>query len=405
MKQRHILGETVYRIPPVPKYDFSGMECWLEDLAKEGLLLRKDGFFAGIASFDCQEPQTVKYRLEAAQKKGGILSEDGGEPSDEQIELGEKYNWDYLTRWGEFHIYRSGDSAARELNTDAEVQAIALNAVKKRQRGWLFYSVFWLILYPLLRTKGCLLSLAIGVGSGGMLVGLFLTLLWVADDIQAFAHLKRVQKALRNEGDYPDSPDWRKRAVPYFARKIVKLLLVVLLIAVLGRTLGGQLSKEGKIPLDDYGGTLPFATLRELSGGTHYRRDGMLGLSVNCVEEKTDWLAHSISYNECANYTGTDGKSGGGGLYVDYFELRNETLAKLLFREICRLDRRKNRAEPMSAPELRADEAAAYRSELHFPTLVFRRGNTVVRAYFYQVGESGKIPTETWMNAICESVA
>ena len=405
MKRRYIPGQKVYRIPPVPKYDFSGMENWLSDLAQEGLFLRKDGLFAGIASFECREPQTVQYRLEAAQQKGGIFSEDGGEPSDEQLELGEKYHWDYIARWGEFHIYRSSDSTDRELNTDAEVQAIALNAVKKRQRGWLFASVYFLILYPLLRMRGCLLSMAVGAGVGRMLTWLCLTILWMADAIQAFVHLKRVQKALRNEGKYPDSSDWRKRAVPYFARRILKILLIALLIAVLLRTLGVELTHEEDIPIEAYGDTLPFATLRDISGGENYERISMgHEMGINSVEEKQNRFSHSISYNEHASYTLSDGRMGSGGLYVDYVALKDERLARRMVRELYRIDKRKKNVEPLSAPALQADETIVYRNELHFPTVIFRKGSTVVRAYFYQTTGDRVISMETWMGMICDSV-
>ena len=36
----------VLRLPPCPDYDVEGTECWLTDLAREGLLLKKDGLFA-----------------------------------------------------------------------------------------------------------------------------------------------------------------------------------------------------------------------------------------------------------------------------------------------------------------------------------------------------------------------
>ena len=114
---------------PCPDYDVEGTECWLTDLAREGLLLKKDGLFAGVAVFERAVPQRVQYRLEAAQKDTGLLG-DGYEPDPEQVELCAQYGWEYVARRGEFYIYRSHDPAARELNTDPAVQALALKAVK-----------------------------------------------------------------------------------------------------------------------------------------------------------------------------------------------------------------------------------------------------------------------------------
>ena len=106
----------VYRLPPCPAYDVEGMESWLCALAWEGLLLRKDGFHAGVAVFEKAAPRRVKYRLEAAQENTGFFG-DGYAPDAEQVELCEEYGWEYVARRGEFYIYRSDDPTARELNT------------------------------------------------------------------------------------------------------------------------------------------------------------------------------------------------------------------------------------------------------------------------------------------------
>ena len=104
----------VLRLPPCPDYDVESTECWLTDLAREGLLLKKDGLFAGVGVFERAVPQRVQYRLEAAQKDTGLLC-DGYEPDPEQVELCAQYGWEYVARRGEFYIYRSHDPAAREL--------------------------------------------------------------------------------------------------------------------------------------------------------------------------------------------------------------------------------------------------------------------------------------------------
>lgn len=141
---------TVYRRPPCPSYDVEGTEAWLTDLAREGLLLESDGFFAGFAAFEKTAPTRVKYRLEAAQKHASLWSEDGGEPDEAQVELCAQYRWEYVARHGQFYIYRSDDPSARELNTDPKVQALALNAVKKRLVSDLTSLLVWTVLYPLL---------------------------------------------------------------------------------------------------------------------------------------------------------------------------------------------------------------------------------------------------------------
>ena len=43
--------KLVHRLIPCPQYDVSGMECWLSDMASQGLLLQQDGFFAGVVVY------------------------------------------------------------------------------------------------------------------------------------------------------------------------------------------------------------------------------------------------------------------------------------------------------------------------------------------------------------------
>ena len=143
-------GRHVYRLAPCPAYDVEGMEGWLSDMSREGLFLVKDGFFGGFATFEYDEPREVKYRLEAAQKSTSMWAENEGEPDPEQVELSKKYSWDYIAKRGDFYIYRSYEPGARELNTDPQVQALALNAVRKRQISAVFSLLFWTVLYPVL---------------------------------------------------------------------------------------------------------------------------------------------------------------------------------------------------------------------------------------------------------------
>ena len=148
----------VLRLPPCPDYDVEGTECWLTDLAREGLLLKKDGLFAGVAVFERAVPQRVQYRLEAAQKDTSLLG-DGYEPDPEQVELCAQYGWEYVARRGEFYIYRSHDPAARELNTDPAVQALALKAVKSRSVSAAIYAALWILVFllaPILKRVGLL---------------------------------------------------------------------------------------------------------------------------------------------------------------------------------------------------------------------------------------------------------
>jgi hypothetical protein len=407
MKKQYKIGQHIYRIPPCPAYDISGMENWLSDLAEEGWFLMQDGFFAGIATFEYGEPRKVKYRLEAAQRRSGILSDNDNEPDPEQVELSKKYSWEYVAKRKDFYIYRSFDPSARELNTDPEVQALALNAVKKRQGSALFSSVFFLLIYPVLLTRGCLLLSTISMGTWRMVLVLLLAALMIVDEVRAFVHLRMIQKSLTHNGCYNPEPDWRKNAAPYFIRKIIKTMLTVFLVFAFLQNWGMSVTNEKKIPIDEYSGTVPFATIRDFAGeGSSEYTLTMKGLNMgfNTIEEKSDWVApRCIEYNEHATIKTFDGKNIAGGLYIDYCELRNPQLAKVIAREFYRLDKMKG-VELTDTPDLQADYVISYFDHLHFPTVVIQKDNIVVKAYFFQTSENYTMPIEEWAKMICDSL-
>jgi len=408
MKKQYKNGQHIYRIPPCPAYDISGMENWLSDLAEEGLLLMQDGFFAGVATFEYREPQHVKYRLEAARKKTGMWLDDDGEPDPELVELSKKYSWEYVAKRKDFYIYRSFDPSTRELNTDPEVQALALNAVKKRQGIALFSSVFLLLIYPILLTRGCLLLTTIKMGTWWMALVLLLAVLMIIDDVRAFIHLKNIQKSLMYNGCYSPESDWRKNAAPYFIRKIIKTVLAVLLVFVFLQNWGMSITKEKKIPIEEYNGTIPFATIQDFAGeGSSEYTHTMMGLNMgfNTIEDKSDWIApRCIEYNEHASVKNSDGKIIEGGLYIDYCELRNANLAKVIAQEFYRHDKMKKEVELTNTPALQADYVIAYFDNFHFPTVIIQKDNIVVKAYFFQTSKNYMIPFEEWAEMISESL-
>ena len=67
--------KTVRRYPPCPDYDVEAMESWLSDMADQGLVLSRDGFFFGFGYFEKTEPKKMRYRLEGSKHTSGALSE------------------------------------------------------------------------------------------------------------------------------------------------------------------------------------------------------------------------------------------------------------------------------------------------------------------------------------------
>lgn len=399
-----------YRLPPCPAWDVEGTESWLTDQAARGLILAQDGFFAGVAVFERREPQAVRYRLEAAQRAGGPLSDDA--PDGEAVELGEALGWRYVTRRGEFYIYVSSAPGSRELNTDPAVQALALRAVTRRQWGNLFDLLFWLILYPLLLGRGKFLLApvltAIGIGSGVWLWGVLLAVWLAAGAVGQAVHLSRFRRRLARGEAVNHGKDWRHSTLRYWISRGLKLVLVLAWLCVMLSQWSASVLDEDEIPLADYAGDPPFATMADFAPGD-YRTENY-GFA-NTVRVWRDWLSPvNFSWDEIAAVTRPDGSVLEGSLTVDYHETRWVWAAERLAKEYQATDRRQaksarnDRYAVLTLPDLGVDEAAAYRDSLGYATVVLRKGTTVVHARFYQTSASYTMELAAWAGVLAASL-
>lgn len=165
--------------------------------------------------FERGEPRFAKYRLEAAQKSTSMWAEDGGEPDPEQVELSQRYAWEYIAKRGDFYIYRSFERGARELNTDPEVQALALDAVKKRRAGEAVQLLVWVVLYAACAVRGLLLTV-IEVRTWLFLLTAGFVLWAVADSVSAFVHPLRCgsrSSRTASGAEAPSVPEQRPRGL------------------------------------------------------------------------------------------------------------------------------------------------------------------------------------------------
>lgn len=398
-------GRHTYRLPPCPAYDVEGMESWLSGLAQEGLFLARDGFFCGIATFERGNPRLAKYRLEAAQKSTSMWAEDGGEPDPEQVELSERYAWEYIAKRGDFYIYRSFEPGARELNTDPEVQALALDAVKKRRAREVLQLLIWITLYAACALHGLLLTV-IEVRTWFFLLTAGFVLWVIADSAAAFVHLGRLQKKLKSGLPLDTDKDWKKRTFRYRGKNLLQITLGIALVCIFLHNWSASVLDEDKVPLGEYTGELPFATMMDFAGEEKDRSTmtGM-GSGFNYVREWSDWLApRCIEYSEHARVTLPDGHVLDGGLYIDYYETLSHSLAKTLAKEWLRADRSEKNFELMKTPELGADYTAAYYNNIHFPTIILQKGTVAVRVSFYQTSENYTMDFEAWTALIADSI-
>lgn len=397
--------KRLYRLPPCPDYDVEGTESWLEDMARAGWLLAQDGIFLGVVAFERAQPQTLRYRLAAAKEPTGLFSDSMGYPDREEQDLSAQLGWQYVGTRGDFYIYRSADPAARELDTDPAVQALALEAVRKRQRSRLTTSVLWLILYPLAHMKGMVALPLVEIGAPYLM--LWALAFWaLAKSGAEYFHLRKLKKQLSAGESLTHRADWQRRQKGRRTLGALNLALWVLTLTLLFRAWDHY--ENSTVPIADYTDTPPFATMADFAGeGAVYRLDtmpdysGVVTWSNFVAPENIKWAQHD-------SFARPDGSTFDGGYYVNYHRLSGEALARLVAEEYARKDKadygRMDHFTEVELPDdLPVDEARAYRAL--WPTVVLRKGNVVVHAELYQTGDEGTdLDLAEWAAILAESI-
>ncbi|MBR5490397.1 MAG: DUF2812 domain-containing protein [Oscillospiraceae bacterium] len=388
----------IHRPIPCPSYDILRMESWLEHMAKEGYFLSRDGFFMGFADFEKAAPRIVKYRMQAARNAKSIF--DDGEPDQEEEEFHDAFGWEYVARRGEFHIYQCCDPHAPELNTDPYIQAQTLKAAIKKARGQVIYQLLLFIVYPLLAARTGVIQAAIAAGSFFTFLSIFL-FIWLAyNEIKSIVALNRLKKSLAN-GQMEAPEPWQGGAWKYIAARWLQsglfIVWVILIFAVFLRAF------DMERPLNEFESDPPFATLNEIFfEGDNYEPYNFMDVT-NYFEQTSAPLIspNTIIWREAAYFTMPDGSRQGGNLTVYYFEMSHDLLAKLLCRELAAENKSSKRYSPLSSAHIDADYADVY-TEL-FPSMLIRKGNTVIKASFFPYNEA-EVPLELWTKIIADSI-
>ena len=397
--------KTVFRLAPCPSFDVAGTEQWLEDMSRQGLHLSREGFFGLLVTFEKGQPKAVRYRLEASAEGTSMWTKHDGYPSPSSMELHEALGWEYISNRGEFHIFRTEDPKAPETDTDPNVRALALEKVKARLKSSCVSLVLWTVLYPAIVFRGTFFLTALELGTWSFLAGLLLILWGLVDAVRRVILLKRMQRQLRETGQLEKSSRSGRSMALYYGKRAVKAVLIVLWFGHLFFYLSDTAMDSRRVPLSQYQSLIPFATIEDFAGGDVVsRREIMTGMGFNTILERSDVLApRCIDYWESSGITTEDGSSISGGLTVDYFEARTDWLAKALASELHRRDRWEKNYTPLDVSVPGVDFAVVYRNDIHFPTVILRKGNIVLRGYFYQSG-GNDIPLETWVSILAESI-
>lgn len=377
-----------YRIPPCASHDIPAMESWLEDMASQGLHLASDGFFMGLATFEEGPPRREKFRLEATNTNGGLLSEEYS-PKDDAVELHRQMGWVYRARRGQFHIYASEDPNAPELNTDPQVQAITMAALTKHLRRSLVSTLSLMSVYALLYFGDLVISAAIYLGTWRVALFAGLVLWDLGRQVRTLVVLSRCLRRLQGGDPLPHRRDYRRRGMRYLAGGAVRKMLWAVLVCTVLTVLLPHLTEERYATLEAFPEPFPFATLEDLYPGAEVDRQN--GILESNAAVWSDFLApENCDFTEYAGLT-REGQRFDCYLTVNYHRTRYEWTARLLAKEFISqaganfFEQTLSKlfgGEPVILTEFdlpQADYAAYYYKDLSDPYLVLVRDNVVLR--------------------------
>lgn len=391
--------KSTYRLPPCPSYDIEGTESWLESMAQRGLFLSEEGWIDGVLRFDMSEGKKVRYRLDAAPTSTSLFSS-GNEPDKEAVEIAEASGWKYLRKYGQFYVYMAEDADAPELNTDPAVQAMALDMVRKRERSDTFTLFFWLFVYPLVRIFGYpMMVLVVALGLPIAVLGMLVVALEVYSHGRKLLHLRRLRKRLSSGEELDHHKPWEKGANRYRAVQLLIWIFAIVWIVLLLRYWGDDITDADKIPLEEYTGTIPCATMTDMGVEGSFQLDET-GYGGSEIQVWSSLLTPTaVDLRQYGKVTLEDGRKISGVVYIDYYETVSPWLARELAKEYQRFDRKGWRKEytPIDLPDMDVDYAAAYTTDLlRMPTVVLVEGNKIMHIEFLQWEDNEQMLTEEW---------
>lgn len=379
------MNKKIYKIPPVLSYDIEGMENWLSDMALDGWLLSEDGIKLGVAVFEKAEPTKMRYCLVGSKNGTRAIHENDGEPEYEEIKHIKEYGWEYIAKRDGFHIYRSEDPEARELNTDPEVQALALKAVANRQGMLPALALVWLALHPLAKARFNIFEVSFQVSSWLFLLW-FIAAIWIlAGIIARCVHLGKLRRRLRQTGSISKGKNRREMRGAVILRSVLNVLMVIIFLFGSGVIYCRNHLQRDNLPLSKFQGEPPFATIADFVPGDEYisayRSNG------NCFSLWSDLISPvCITWDEGATVYLEDGGAYSCWFVAEYYETRADWIAKAIAKESYSDVRWDRRFETFDVDIPDTDFAAAYYNEVGCPVIIIQNGSKVLCCRIMELG-------------------
>ena len=346
----------VKRIPPCPDYDIRGTEAWLEQMALEGYILCEGHAFQyGFAYFETGTPRRIRYRITPAKKTTQTIATPNNTPQPpdgETLEFHSQFGWEYTTYRGQFWIFRCEDPEAPEMNTDPQVQAIALKVAEKRLKEHLLWLLAYGVLLITMRSDlFCTTLIQYGIGHYWT-VPIFLILACIAW-LPGILHIIRFRRELK-QGRFPEKTTLPSPAKAY-AQFLARGLPLIWIFIGMWITVHSP-ARYGDTLTPEMAEALPYVTVADLfpEAEVEYSNDNSY-----IFQWKTD-SASSVELSENFRLTFPDGTTVTGSWTLGRSETAFGWIAAGAARETRFIDwlRRDNKPLPLTLED--ADWVRAY---------------------------------------------
>ena len=385
-----------YRFPPCPAYDMECFESWLEELASQGLVLEKDPFFGGFASFRKTTPTVIRYRLQPKPKQAGVFSK--SDPQQNAIDLAKDYGWTFLGEYSDFFIFSTEDPTLPELDTDPRVQAMALIELEKRKKRELFSHLSLLLLALGLMIWDGPIRFLLEQQTWYMLVLAAVWLLYSVLCLRELRHLHDLQAHLLLGSSFTRKKDWKSRRLAHWGTAFLAIPLVILfLIGAIGSRLFDWEDRLWQPRTEPP----PFSTVEDLYPGSSFVPDEPWIIEeVDHVAERTTWLAD----RQIRLYQNGSLEPAGAELFlrVTYYDLRTDWLAKELYDELLQTAKRGKYYSAHTIADLPTGREAAWQDVVSNCVLL-QEGDLVLVAELSQYNEP-TLPLDSWAAVFAKSI-
>lgn len=387
--------QYIHRICPCHNYDIEGIQTWLEDMAKEGWILEKNGYGLCTFSFQRGKPIRLRYRLE-------VLFE-GKRSYDERLaylDLIKNSGWSRIAEFQGFDIFCTEDPNARELSTDPQIQASTLTKLRHRQRNCYLFLLFYVIFLHSIRSPSLIFPFRNAVTFGPLATGFMLCFVLYVFIIPLIdiLRIRKAEKKLKSGVLLNQRKEWKPRAAWH---RFCKTVPVFLCITTICAWIGGLFMVANRQDMAVDSPDPPFVTLRDLSDGSYKLTDHPLDKRNYYVIWSNSVAPVNYEWREYARITADDTRNT-GYLIVEYHETISEWFAQGLADDyhLYQTSRFPD-WEELDVPNTGLDEVRLIGTHGSYD-IIIRHDNIMIYASYFQWSDGAVPDWQIWLEAMAE---